>query len=268
MKADRGQIEQMVMNLAINARDAMPRGGTLSLETRPCVVEDGATASRPDGLRPGRYALLSVRDTGCGMDQEVLEHLFEPFYTTKEPGHGTGMGLSIVYGIVQQNHGSIDVESGAGRGTSFRVYLPRVEEAVDAPACPATEGQPRGSETVLLVEDDGAVRRLAADCLQHLGYTVIEATGGQDAIDVVGRHAAPVDLLLTDTVMPGLNGREVADRLTALRPGLKVLFMSGYTDDTVLRHGVETSALAFLHKPFTCADLARAVRGVLDGQET
>jgi PAS domain S-box-containing protein len=252
VRADPTHVQQVVMNLAVNARDAMPRGGRLSLATRDVQRE------------PGPYVLLAVSDTGCGMTEEVKAHLFEPFFTTKEVGQGTGLGLSTVYGIVKRSGGHIEVESQQGSGTTIRVYLPRVEEA-PAPETPNGAGPvPRGSETVLLAEDEGAVRALGREVLRSSGYAVLEASDGTQALWLAGEHCGPIDLLVTDVVMPGLDGRGLAERLQALRPGIKVLYMSGYTDDAVVRHGVSRDEVQFLQKPFSPAALARKVREVLD----
>jgi two-component system cell cycle sensor histidine kinase/response regulator CckA len=266
VKADTGQLEQVIMNLAVNARDAMPRGGRLVLETANVDVSAAGTGAH-GGIRPGRYVMLAVTDTGCGMDAETLSHLFEPFFTTKGPERGTGLGLSTVYGIVKQSEGEIAVESELGRGATFRIYLPRVGDA--APAEEARAGRsryPRGSETVLLVEDDGAVRKLAREILRISGYTVLEAPEGQAALALAAAHPGPIHLLVTDVVMPGIDGREVAERLLRLHPEARVLFLSGYTDDAIAEHGVAGPGTPLLHKPFSPALLAWTVRAVLDGR--
>ena len=265
VRADQGQIEQVIVNLAVNARDAMPTGGRLTIETRNIDLDEPFVA-RHMGSRPGPHILLSVGDTGCGMDAAVRGRLFEPFYTTKGLGRGTGLGLSTVYGIVKQTGGSIFVDSEPGQGTIFRIYLPRVA----APAMPRENPGPEvdegaaGSETVLVVEDEEAVRRLVCLALRDRGYAVLDVRSAEDALEVVADASRPFDLLLTDVVMPGLNGRELADRVARLRPSARVLFMSGYTEDDVLRRGLQGPGIAYLQKPFTPADLARAVRAVLD----
>jgi two-component system cell cycle sensor histidine kinase/response regulator CckA len=248
VRADPTQVQQVVMNLAVNARDAMPQGGRLSILTRDV----------------GRYALLAVTDTGCGMTEEVKAHLFEPFFTTKGPGEGTGLGLPTVYGIVKQSGGHVEVESEVGVGTTFRVYLPQAE-GTPTEEKPNGEGSPpRGSETVLLAEDEDGVRTLIRQVLQAGGYTVLEARDGADALWLAGRHRGPVDLLITDVVMPGLDGRGLAERLSQRYAGLRVLYLSGYTDDAVVRRGVSQEKVHFLQKPFSPAALARKVREVLD----
>ena len=264
VKADLGQIEQVLMNLAVNARDAMPTGGKLTIETRNIEVdEDGAR--RHTGLRPGRYILLAVGDTGHGMTPEVQARIFEPFFTTKEKGKGTGLGLATVHGIVQQAGGHVGVHSRPGAGTTFQVYLPRVEEMA-SPARPAAGGRaaPKGTETILLVEDEDSVRALTRLVLHGAGYRVLEASDGGEALEVGALHTGPIHLLLSDVVMPVLGGRQLAERLLTLHPEMKVLFQSGYTDDAVVRHGLSQETVHFLQKPFTPAALTQKVREVLD----
>jgi CheY-like chemotaxis protein len=260
VKADPAQLEQALVNLAVNARDAMPRGGKLTVETRDVELEEA-----PAGARPGRYALLAVRDTGCGMTAAVRARAFEPFFTTKGPGQGTGLGLAMVHGFARQSGGYVEADSAPGAGTTFRLYLPRAEGPAAAgrphPAVPAAR---RGSETVLLAEDDPAVRAFCRQALRAEGYAVLEAAGGAEALRVAEGYLRPVHLLVTDVVMPGVGGRELAQRLAALHPEARVLFVSGYTDDAVVRHGVREGQVPFLPKPFTPADLARKVREVLD----
>jgi len=261
-RGDEGQVEQIVMNLVVNARDAMPTGGKITIETRNVSLDDEA-ASRHH-VAAGPYVVLSVIDTGSGMTPEVKKRIFEPFFTTKPKGRGTGLGLATLYGIVQQNNGGIRVESEVGAGTTFQVYLPR---AVDAPAAARTRATsvPRGQgETVLLVEDDHRVRKLARELLVRNGYDVIEGADAEDAMRVADAHARPIDLLLTDVVMPGVSGRVLAERLIQRHPTLKVLYMSGYTDDAIVHHGVLSPDIAFLQKPFTPASFARAIRAALD----
>ena len=262
VKADPGQVEQVLMNLAVNARDAMPAGGRLTIETGNLESGEGA---RYPGLAPGRYVRLVVSDTGHGMTEEVKARVFDPFFTTKEPGKGTGLGLATVYGIVQTYRGHVAVDSEVGAGTTFTILLPAEEAAADRPAGEVQQVAPRGTETVLLVEDEGAVRRVARIALEALGYTVLEAASAADAVPAAAAHPGPVHLLLTDVVMPGQGGREVAQTVRARYPEVKVLYVSGYTDDAVVRHGVFEATDAFLQKPFTPLRLARKVRAVLDG---
>ena len=264
VKADRGQIEQVVMNLAINARDAMPKGGHLIVETDNVDLDD-EYVRRHMGARPGPHVMLAVSDSGLGIPREHQRHIFEPFFTTKEQGKGTGLGLATVYGIVKQSGGYIEVDSEPDRGTTFRIYLPRVdaaESATDRAARPAAPAG--GTETILLVEDEEGVRELARDILRASGYTVIEARNGPEALLLSERHQGPLDLLLTDVVMPRMSGRELAERMGPLHPDLSVLYMSGYTDDAVIRHGVLGADTAFLQKPFTPAALVQRVRETLD----
>jgi signal transduction histidine kinase len=266
VSADRGQVEQVLINLAVNARDAMPGGGTLTLTTADVELDEQYAALHPPASA-GAHVMLAVSDTGHGMDETVRARVFEPFFTTKEVGQGTGLGLSTVYGIVRQSGGHIAIYSEPGHGTTVKVYLPRVTAAEAAPAelpaaAPALVG---GAETVLLVEDDEAVRELARGVLARSGYAVVEARDGRDAVRVAGEALGRVDLLVTDVVMPGLGGRALFAELAARRPGLRVLYMSGYTDDDVLRRGLLDPGMAFLEKPFTATGLARAVRAVLDG---
>ena len=263
VRADPNQIEQVIVNLAVNARDAMPDGGKLTIETAN-VDLDEAFAQAHLGSVPGSYAMLAVTDTGTGMDAAVRAHLFEPFFTTKEVGKGTGLGLATVYGIVKQSGGYISVYSEPGRGTSFKIYLPRIATPADEPAGPQKGGPAPGSETVLVVEDEPAVLTLSRRALEAQGYVVLAASDPLAALRVVERHGGTIHLLLTDVVMPGLSGRELADRLTAQRPGIRVLYMSGYPGDAVVQHGTLPSGSAFLQKPFSPDGLARKVRDVLD----
>ncbi len=264
VKADPSQIEQVIVNLAVNARDAMPGGGRITVETAN-VDLDEAFAATHQGLRPGAYVRLAVQDTGHGMDAKTQAHIFEPFFTTKEVGKGTGLGLATVYGIVKQSEGYILVESVPGLGTTFTIYLPRVEEdAAPVPASPAPAVLPRGTETILLVEDDPELRALALDILRGSGYTVLEARQGNEALLVLERHAGPIHLLVTDVVMPQMGGRALAERLALLRPEMQVLYMSGYSEAAIAQHGVLDPGTAFMAKPFTADELTRKIRKVLD----
>ncbi len=264
VKADPNQLEQVLMNLAVNARDAMPQGGTLTIETE-VVTLDGAQLTAHPQMPPGTYVQLSVTDTGCGMDPATRRRLFEPFFTTKEQGKGTGLGLSTVYGIVKQTGGYIWVYSEVGQGTVFKIYLPVAREAVDELAAPsALRASPRGVETLLVVEDDDEVRRLLKDSLQQSGYTVLDARNGGEALLFCERYTGPIHLLITDIVMPHMDGYQVADRLREVRPGLKTLFMSGYTEQTTAGRGRQLPGALFLAKPFTPDALARKVREVIE----
>jgi len=263
VRADRGQVEQILMNLVVNARDAMPRGGRITLETADVELDAPYAGGHLD-VKPGPYVMLAVSDTGIGMSKETQARVFEPFFTTKARGKGTGLGLSTVFGIVKQSGGTIWLYSEPEAGSTFRIYLPRVVGQVDAarPATPITSTG--GTETILLVEDDEQVRIVAGDALRRAGYRVLVTGGPDEGLRVAREHPAPIDLLLTDVVMPGMNGRAVADQVLAQRPGIRVLFMSGYTDDVILHHGVFDRGVAFIQKPLTPLTLTRKVREVLD----
>ena len=257
------------MNLALNARDAMWSGGTLTIEIRDVDLEEENSAER---IRAGRYVVLEVGDTGVGMDQETQSHLFEPFFSTKGKGLGTGLGLATVHGIVEQSGAEIRYVSELGRGTTFTIYFPRAEDVAQPRQTPERapdEGLsklPRGSEMVLLVEDEDMVRKVARSFLENRGYHVLEARHGIEALELCTHHHGPIDLLLTDIVMPEMGGRELAEKAAVLYPEMKLLFMSGYTDDLLVREGIKAHGTPFLQKPFTLQELARTVRNVLDGK--
>ncbi len=263
VRVDPGQIEQVIMNLAVNARDAMPAGGKLTIETDN-VELDEHYAREHVSVRPGPYVMLAVSDTGCGMDKETQAHIFEPFFTTKERGKGTGLGLATVYGIVKQSGGNIWVYSEPGQGTTFKLYFPCVAGQAEM-LTQKTESvsQLRGTETILLVEDDQQVQSLAARVLREQGYKVLETSNGKEALHLAAHYLAEIHLVLTDVVMPGMSGRVLVDHLKSLRPELRVLYLSGYTDDTIVHHRVLDPGASFLQKPFTPQGLARKVREVL-----
>ena len=264
VKADQSQLEQVIMNLAVNARDAMPEGGSLTIETANLEISQASWRDNPS-LQPGRYVTLAVSDTGCGMNPETQAKIFEPFFTTKEEGRGTGLGLATVHGIVKQSGGSIEVASQPGRGTTFTVYLPRTDETVPRGVRKKPKSKNlKGTETILLVEDEPNVRHLACDELRRLGYTVLEAQNGVEALLMSSQHPNTIHLLVTDVVMPGMNGRDVAHQLTAIRPNTKVLYVSGYTDDVGVMKDIGLAKATFLHKPFTPDILAGKVRELLD----
>ena len=267
VKADQGQIEQVILNLAVNARDAMPKGGEVKLTTSNFRMDEEFVSHYPYPVSVGDYVLLTVTDNGVGMDAATRARVFEPFFTTKEKGKGTGLGLSMVYGVVKQSGGYIDVISEPGLGACFKVYLPKAEVAADQQKAPS--GLPvalKGHETVLLVEDEASLRKLSRHLLEICGYRVLEAESGSEAIKLSEESTEPIDLLLTDVVMPGISGRVLADQLMAQRPGVRVLFMSGYTGQTVGKHGVLAEGSLFLPKPFTRETLASKVREALDGK--
>jgi len=266
VKADTGQIEQVLVNLAVNARDAMPNGGKLTIETSEVELDEAYSVFHFD-VPPGRYVQLAVSDTGAGMDAKTLSHVFEPFFTTKEAGKGTGLGLSMVYGVVKQSGGHVTVYSEPGLGTTFKIYLPRVEEAPETNRRPPARTVPaRGAETVLVVEDEEVIRRLICRALEAQGYTALSAPGAREALLLLEKHAGEIHLLITDVVMPGASGKELARSAAALRPSTKVLFISGYTDNVIVHHGVLDAGTAFLQKPFTPRSLVEKVREVLDAR--
>jgi two-component system, cell cycle sensor histidine kinase and response regulator CckA len=261
--ADPGQLEQIIVNLAVNARDAMPEGGKLTIETGNATLDESYAGDHP-GAEPGDYVYIAMTDTGHGMDIDTREKIFEPFFTTKELGHGTGLGLSTVYGIVNQSGGAIWVYSEPGRGTTFKIYLPAVEERAGKLVKESRSlDRLRGSETILLVEDEESVRRMALTILTNLGYRTIEARSGEEALMLAEKHRGKIDLLMTDIVMPGMNGRELSEQLAALCPALKTLFTSGYTEDVIVRHGVIESGLNFIGKPYSLRALAEKIREVV-----
>jgi CheY-like chemotaxis protein len=261
-RADAGQLEQVLMNLVVNAKDAMPAGGNLTIQTQSIVVDESHRRGQTF-IRPGKYVLLSVRDTGMGMDKETQSRIFEPFFTTKEKGKGTGLGLSTVYGIVKQSGGYVMVQSEIERGTTFHIYLPRVNGVAEKHAAPVPHTALGGTETVLLVEDEESVRQLVRDTLSAKGYCVIEAEDGEAGLAAASLHDGKIDLLITDVVMPGMGGRELVKQLAQLRPEAKVLYLSGYTEDAILSDGTIDHGAAFLQKPFTLQNLSRKVRDVL-----
>jgi CheY-like chemotaxis protein len=265
VKADPGQIEQSIINLVVNARDAMPQGGRLSITADNVELDEKTIQGDRLEAEPGPHIRLVVSDTGVGMDDDTLSHIYEPFFTTKPKGKGTGLGLSTVYGIVKQSGGCIHVQSTPRQGTTFLLYFPRVEDAVESSQEEADPGKElSGSETILVAEDEPGVRALVVRTLRQHGYLVLEACQGLEAMAISEQHRNGINLLLTDVVMPQLNGRELAERLVAKQPGLQVLFMSGYTDDAELRSGLIAAKANFIPKPFTARMLAGQVRHILD----
>jgi nitrogen-specific signal transduction histidine kinase/ActR/RegA family two-component response regulator len=265
VKADAGYVGQVLMNLVVNARDAMPQGGKLTIATNNVRLDANSTPSK-SSVTPGNYVMLSVSDTGTGITDEVKALLFEAFFTTKPVGKGTGLGLATCQTIVQQSGGHIDVYSEVGKGTTFKIYFPRVAEPLDVSARPMRAGPlPRGTETLLVVEDEPAVRHLARSVLDNLGYEVLSAANGQDALHMAREHkGSPIRLVITDVIMPLMGGKVMADWLKVTYPDLKILFTSGYTDDAISQHGVLEKGVEFLPKPYTPASLARRVRQILD----
>ena len=267
VKADPGQVEQVLLNLAVNSRDAMPQGGRLKIEAHNCELDD-SYKDEQETVIPGRYVMLAVEDTGCGMDRETQSRIFDPFFTTKEIGKGTGLGLAIVYGIVKQSGGYIRVDSAPGKGSKFKVYLPRVEETAEPSKEEESEATVlRGCETILLAEDSASLREVAGQYLESLGYTVLEAPSGPEALERAKDFQGPIHLLLTDVVMPEMSGPELAVHMAALRPGIKVILTSGYTDDTILRQGELEPGVVFIQKPYRPKALVRKIREVLGGPD-
>ena len=260
---DQGQIGQVLMNLCVNARDAMPHGGRLEIETDNLEVTSDVGA-----VRRGSYVVLRVRDNGCGMQPDVARRIFEPFFTTKQPGEGTGLGLSVVYGILKQNGGSVDVRTAPDAGAEFHVILPASHDPAPLPHMRSDRAYvPSGDETLLVVEDEESVRRLAVLSLRSHGYQVLEASNGSEALRVLAEHGSRVDMVVTDIVMPVMGGRQLVEAVRSTHEDMKVLYVSGYTDDAVIRHGVQRADVAFLQKPYTPSDLAEKVRRVLDGRD-
>ncbi len=260
--ADPGHLEHALVNLAVNARDAMPTGGRITIETAN-VVLDETNARTLIGVQPGEFVIIAMTDTGHGMDAETRHRIFEPFFTTKAQGKGTGLGLATVYGTVKQTGGDIWVNSDPGKGTTFRLYFPRVEGPAEPPSTSVPVAKPLACETILVVEDEAAVRELTVKMLQRLGYTVLAAASGTEAIEISRAHPQPIALLLTDVVMPNMSGRQVADALLKTRPALKTLFLSGYTENTVLHHGVLDYGVEFLPKPFSREALSKKLQDIL-----
>lgn len=262
--ADAGQIEQVILNLVVNARDAMARGGIIRIETSNVELDESYAQSHP-GVQPGAYVMLAVSDTGCGMDAETISHMFEPFFTTKPAGMGTGLGLSMVYGIVAQNCGHIGVDSEPGLGTTFRIYLPRCRQEARTEEIPAgAREDSMGKKTALLVEDEDSLRDLAKQVLEKIGYQVLEASRSSEALEMCRTYDGPIELMMTDVVLPQVSGPELAVKLAEVKPEMKVLYVSGYPDGAIVRHGVLEPDAAFLQKPFTMSSLANKVREVLD----
>jgi CheY-like chemotaxis protein len=265
VRADPGQMEQAIMNLVVNSRHAMRQGGRLTIETANVDLDD-AYARLHEGVVSGGYVMLAVSDTGAGMDEQTKSRIFEPFFTTKAQGEGTGLGLSMVYGFVKQSGGNIWVYSEPGKGCTFKVYLPQVGQRPDVISHPPPAQPARGSETILVVEDEESVRRLIHSILRKAGYTVLQARDGQEALSFCQDYTDPIHLLFSDVVMPQMSGPELATRVSSLRPDLKMLFTSGYTDNAVVLHGVLEANTPFLQKPFTPAGLTSKVREVLQGK--
>ncbi len=266
VKVDPGQVDQVIMNLLVNARDAMPMGGKLTIETKRCVL-DGSYASTHFDVTPGTYAMLAISDTGAGMSQDVQARIFEPFFTTKGPEKGTGLGLSTVFGIVKQSGGSVWVYSEPGQGTTFRIYFPQTAAERDEPSESTRPRSLRGSETILLVEDQMDVRKATAKVLERNGYHVLQAANAGEALLICEQHPRSIHLLLSDVVMPRMSGAELAERLAALRPRMRVLYMSGYADAAIVQHGILDPGVAYLQKPIAPEQLCLRVREVLDGPD-
>jgi CheY-like chemotaxis protein len=267
VEADPGRLEQVIMNLVVNARDAMPGGGKLTIETATVELGENFSAKQL-GVQPGRYLMLSICHNGVGMDEETQSHVFEPFFTTKGPGHGTGLGLATAYGIIRQSGGAIAIVSQLGEGTTARIYLPLAQQPAHSELQETAVAKAfTGRETILLVEDEARVRKLMCDVLIGRGYNVLEATRGEEAVRLCGLYQGTIDLLVVDVVMPEMSGPSVVKRVSSIRPATRVLYISGYTDEAIVHHGVLESGAAFLPKPFMPEALARKVREVLDSDD-
>jgi len=267
LKADPGQIEQVIMNLSINARDAMPEGGKLVITTGNCMIEK-SVPSEFENVNPGSYIELTITDNGIGMDNVLKKQIFEPFFTTKEKGKGTGLGLSTVYGIIKQSNGGIRVESSKGRGTSFQILFPQTDAISDeGQDANVTVSDLKGTETLLLVEDEDALRAMAEEALKGVGYNVLQAENGQEALKLAVNYNHNIDLVLTDVVMPKMNGRKMIEEIVKIHPEISVLYMSGYTDDAIIHHGVLDQNTEFIAKPFKPTSLLQKIRMVLDQQQ-
>jgi CheY-like chemotaxis protein len=262
VEADPGQLEQVIMNLAVNARDAMPKGGKLIIETQATRVDESYTAIRSE-VPPGTYVVLAVTDSGCGMPKEILKNIFEPFFTTKQPGKGTGLGLATVYGIVKQSNGNVSVYSEPGLGTTFKIYLPSLEKSVPILPTPTFSEAPTGQGTILLVEDEAALRTLAAESLTKFGYTVLQASNGEEALEVAEKYHDTIAIVVTDVVMPRMNGPELVERLKEKRTGLSVIFISGYTETAAAENMRIAENTVLLNKPFSSEVLACKIGEVL-----
>lgn len=265
--ADKGQIEQILLNIAVNARDAMPKGGKLFIRTEDVELREEYVKEHA-GTAPGRYVALSMSDTGTGMTREVQERIFEPFFTTKEMGKGTGLGLATAYGIVKQHNGSIYVYSEQGKGTTFKVYLPAADREAQAAGKKPSPALPGGSETILVVDDEPIIRSLVGEVLQPLGYRVLQASNSAEALTMCRVHDKPIDLLLTDVIMPGMSGKDLADAICAMRPSIRVIYMSGYPHESIVPHGILNQGVILLQEPLTGAALAGKVRETLDGRKS
>jgi len=268
IKADWSQIEQIVLNLSVNARDAMPKGGKLTIETKNVSLEQEYAQTHYE-VQPGPYVMMAVSDDGCGMDKKTQSHIFEPFFTTKEQGKGTGLGLATVYGIVKQSQGHIWVYSEVGKGTVFKIYFPRIGAPVDIEdAEKIAPDSLRGSETILVVEDEKAVLHTVCRSLREYGYTILEAGAGLEALEICEKNKDKIRLIISDVIMPEMNGRELSDRIEPLYPNIKFIFMSGYTENAIVHHGMLDEGIIFLQKPFTTINLLQKIREVLDASES